>query len=154
VVRSRLKSKGRSEHKRFVGLPYECVIHENYIALSPYAVKLLIDLYMQYNSRNNGDFSAPWSMMKARGWRSPGTLSRAIKELLFYGWIIRSRVGGLNKCSLYAVTFQAIDECNDKKGNSKLDIAPTTTSPGNWKEIKNASPNAYQCSPNTYQSCK
>jgi len=137
MTNSYSKNKGRSEHKRFVGLPYQCVIHENYISLSPHAVKLLIDLYMQYNSRNNGDFSAPWSQMKKRGWRSPSTLSRAIKELLNYGWIIRSRVGGLNKCSLYAVTFQAIDECNDKKGNSKLDIVPTTTSPGNWKDNEN-----------------
>jgi hypothetical protein len=97
---------------------------------------------MQYNSRNNGDFSAPWSQMKKRGWRSPGTLNRAIKELIYYGWIIRSRVGGLNKCSLYAVTFQAIDDCNDRNGNSKLDIASTITSPGYWKElkIKNGSP--------------
>ena len=140
MARNVSKSKNRSTNKRFVGLPYECVIHENYIALSSHAVKLLIDIYLQYNGRNNGDLSAPWSLMKARGWRSPGTLNRAIKELLFYGWIIRSRVGGLNKCALYAVTFQAVDECNDKRGFNKLDIAETFKSPGHWKEIKSGSP--------------
>ena len=142
MARNVSKSKNRSTNKRFVGLPYECVIHENYTALSSHAVKLLIDIYLQYNGRNNGDLSAPWSLMKARGWRSPGTLNRAIKELLFYGWIIRSRVGGLNKCTLYAVTFQPIDECNHKNGASKLDISPTHKPSRYWAEIKSGSPHA------------
>jgi len=71
-------------------------------------------------------------MMKKRGWRSPTTLSRAKKELLERGWILVTRYGGQNLCTLYAVTFQAIDDC---KG--KLDCGATTCATGTWKEVKN-----------------
>jgi len=130
-TKKRWKVKGRRESGNFVMLPKACLMHDNYIALSPYAVKLLIDLYANYNGRNNGDFCCTWSLMKKRGWRSESTLNNARKELLYYGWIICSRQGGRNLPSLYAVTFQSIDEC---KG--KLDIRETATSPGNWKEPK------------------
>lgn len=114
-----------------MALPHACMNHANFIALSPYAVKFLIDLYANYNGSNNGDFCCTWSMMKKRGWKSEATLSKARKELLYYGWIICSRRGGRNIPSLYAVTFQSIDECN-----GKLDLKETTTAPGNWKETK------------------
>ena len=148
--RSRIRYRGRRESETFIMLPKSCLEHENYISLSPYAVKLLIDLYKNYNGRNNGDFCATWSMMKERGWRSESTLNKSLKELLHYGWIICSRQGGRHKASLYAVTFRSIDEC---KG--KLDIKETAVSPGYWKEkeklsfieqqrIKNASRNMMQ----------
>lgn len=112
-------------------IPHACLNHKNYLALSSFAVKLLIDLYANYNGHNNGDFCCTWSMMKKRGWKSEATLNKARKELLYYGWIICSRHGGRNRASLYAVTFQSIDDC---KG--KLDIKETVTAPGNWKELK------------------
>jgi len=147
---NRQRIKGRKECGNFVMLPKACLMHDNFIALSPYAVKLLIDLYANYNGFNNGDFCCTWSMMKVRGWRSESTLNNARKELLYYGWIICSRHGGRNKSSLYAVTFQSIDEC---KG--KLDEKETVTALGYWKEekylswneqkkIKNASRNVVQ----------
>jgi len=86
---------------------------------------------MQYNGFNNGDFCCTWSIMKKRRWRSQATLNKAKKELIYYGWIICSRHGGKNRCSLYAVTFKAIDEC---KG--KLEIPETVTAPGTWKNHK------------------
>lgn len=125
---NRLRAKGRRESGKFISLPHACLIHKNFIALSGYAIKLLIDLYMNYNGFNNGDFCCTWSMMKERGWRSESTLNKALKELLYYGWIVCSRQGGRNKASLYAVTFQAIDEC---KG--KLDCSETRTALGYWK---------------------
>jgi len=68
--------------------------------------------------------------MQKRGWHSKGTLDRALKELKAKGWIIVSRMGGRNMCSLYALTFQAIDEC---KG--KLDIYPSNVASGDWKKL-------------------
>ena len=115
----------------FVALPHACLRHKNFTVLGAYAVKLLIDLYANYNGTNNGDFCCTWSMMKKRGWRSESTLNNARKELLYYGWIICSRQGGRNMASLYAVTFQSIDEC---KG--KLDVKETVTALGYWKEQK------------------
>ena len=123
------KAKGRREHGRFHMLPHACLIHENFIRLSPKAVKLLIDLCVQYNGRNNGDLCAAFTMMKKRGWRSKETLNKAINELVHYGWIMVTRRGGLNKTpNLFAVTFRPIDECD-----GKLDIPPTHTAPATWK---------------------
>jgi len=130
MTRSREKIKGRSEKISFAGLPKRCMSHENYINLSAYSRSLLIEFCYLYNGYNNGDLSAAFSVLKKRGWKSKGTLSRAIKELLEFRWIIKSRQGGKNRCSLYALTFHAIDEC---KG--KLDIPSTNVAPGDWKEI-------------------
>jgi len=125
---SRLKQKGRRESGRFAGIPVACMNHENFISLSMPARGLLLELCKQYNGFNNGDLCASFSIMKKRGFRSKGTLNRVLKELKYRGWIQISRLGGQNKCSLYALTFHAIDDC---KG--KLDISATTTAPAIWK---------------------
>lgn len=125
----RIKVKGRRASGRFVGIPYQCVIHDNYISLSVNARSLLLEFCFQYNGYNNGDLSASFKTMQERGWCSKGTLARALKELREKGWIIISRFGGRNRCHLYALTFKSIDECN-----GKLDISSTTTPPGNWKK--------------------
>ena len=110
---------------------FQCVIRSKaYTSLSAHAVKLLYDLLAQYNGNNNGDLSAPFSTMsRDRNWRSKGTLNRAIKELLEAELIEVSRQGGRHKCSLYAVTFYAVDEC---KG--KLDIKSTLSPKSSWRK--------------------
>ncbi|WP_189524737.1 hypothetical protein [Methylophilus medardicus] len=109
---------------------YHCVLRSQvYANLSAHAVKLLNDLLSQYYGSNNGDFCATYSMMQKRGWKSKGTLSRAIKELVETGFIEVSRQGGRHLCSLYAVTFYAVDEC---KG--KLDISPTSSPKSLWRK--------------------
>jgi len=127
---SRLKVKGRREKHQFVGIPKVCMQHLNYIELSMPAKVLLWELCYQYNGYNNGDLCAAFSILKGRGWRSKGTLGRAIKELKERQWIIVARQGGRNQCSLYALTFQAIDEC---KG--KLDIYPSNVASSDWKKL-------------------
>ena len=130
MARSYAKAKGRSEGGRFVQLPHRCLEHENFTRLTPKAIKLFIDLLLQYNGRNNGDLTTAFTIMKKRGWKSKETLRLAIDELLHFGWIILTRIGGLNRNpNLYALTIHAIDEC---KG--KLDVKPTVTAPGNWKQ--------------------
>lgn len=109
---------------------YYCVIRsQTYGNLSAYAVKLVNDLLSQYFGSNNGDLSAAYSLMKKRGWKSKGTLNRAIKELLETGIIEVSRQGGRHKCSLYALTFYAVDDC---KG--KLDIQATSAPKSLWRK--------------------
>jgi len=132
---NRIKAKGRRETKRFVGIPLVCMQHLNYIELRMPAKVLLWEFCYQYNGFNNGDLCATFSMMQKRGWRSKGTLDRALKELKAKGWIVISRMGSRNKPTLYALTFQAIDEC---KG--KLDIDATIISLGFWKEKLNSAP--------------
>jgi hypothetical protein len=130
MARSKSKDyQDRGETGGYVAL-YHCVIRsQSYGNLSAYAVKLLNDLLSQYYGTNNGDLSAPFSTMQKRGWKSKGTLNRAIKELLVSGFIETSRQGGRHKCSLYAVTFYAVDEC---KG--KLDIKATSKPKSLWRK--------------------
>ena len=132
---SRLKQKGRREQGQFVGIPKECMINSNYYEMSMPAKILLHEFCFQYNGYNNGDLCAAFSGMKKRGWRSKGTLDKAIKELKARGWIQVSRQGGRNQCSLYALTFQSVDDC---KG--KLDISPTNVASGDWKKLISVPP--------------
>jgi len=128
MARNRLRTKGRSESGRFAGIPLACMDHENYISLSMPGKVLLMEFCRQYNGYNNGDLTASFSLMNKRGFRSKGTLNRAIKELKKQDWILVSRIGGRHQCNLYALTFHAVNDC---KG--KLDIQPTITAPGTWK---------------------
>ncbi|MEO6117848.1 MAG: hypothetical protein ABIP37_02120 [Methylotenera sp.] len=109
---------------------YYCVLRSKvYANLSSHAVKLLNDLLCQYRGTNNGDLSAPFStMQRDRGWKSKGTLARAIKELIESGLIEVSRQGGRHKCSLFAVTFYAVDECG-----GKLEIKSTSKPKSLWR---------------------
>ena len=127
--RSRLKSKGRRTCSSFVAMPHDCLNHDNFIKLSPYALKLLMDIAAQYKGFNNGDFCITWTMMRERGWRSRDTLERSCKELLHYGWIAQTRQGGRNMASLYCITWQPIDDC---KG--KLDFKPPAAALGYWRK--------------------
>ena len=120
--------------------------HENYIRLSSHAKVLLWEICYQYNGYNNGDLCAVFSVMQKRGFRSKGTLDRAIKELLEKGWISITRVGGRHRCTLYALTFQAIDECR-----GKLDVPATNVASRDWNKIDIATPNEDQSAPNADQ---
>src|SRR5665647_1169988 len=102
LIRKTKFNRDRVESGGYVALSHCVIRSQAYGNLSAYAVKLLNDLLSQYNGSNNGDLSAPYSTMKQqRGWKSKGTLSRAIKELRGAGFIETSRQGGRNKCSLF-----------------------------------------------------
>jgi hypothetical protein len=129
MASKREKIKGRRESGQFLNIPTQIPLSNQYANLGAWSVKLLIDLYTQYNGHNNGDLCAAFSMMQKRGWRSKGTLSNALTELTNAGFILKTRQGGKHKASLYAVTFRGIDEC---KG--KLDINPMPVPPNTWNK--------------------
>lgn len=104
------------------------IIHSKFTALSGNAVKVLIALMAQYNGFNNGNFSAPLNQAEQMFGVSKPTLKKSLDELLDGGFILASRQGGKNRCSLYAVTCWAIDECS-----VKLDIQPTKRPLDLWK---------------------
>ncbi len=124
----RRRNLGRQTTAPFLRLPLDLLEHESFRTLTPRATKLLVDVAAQYNGHNNGDLCAPLSLMRKRGWRSSDQLFKARKELQDRGLILTSRQGGLNKCSLFALTWFQIDEC---KG--KLDIKSTATAPHHWR---------------------
>ncbi|WNB76773.1 hypothetical protein [Methylomonas koyamae] len=96
--------------------------------LSHKAAHLLDNLTAQYNGKNNGDLSAAPKIMELFGWKSRGSIDESLTELLAFGFIEQTRQGGRNQCSLYAITWQPIDECG-----GKLDVKPTIVASNLWK---------------------
>jgi hypothetical protein len=110
----RERMKGRKTRGSFCAFPHAYFTSDQFAKLSPIAVKLLVDLFMQYKGTNNGDLCATWSLMRRRGWTSKSQLAQALKELQETGWIVRTRLGYINRAALYAVTFEGINECGGK----------------------------------------
>lgn len=129
------EGRDKRERGRFLALPYAVLTSRAYLSLSPHAVKLLIDLGVQYNGRNNGDLGVAWRLMSLRGWRSEETLAKAKRELLHTQLIVETRKGWRpNRASLYALTFFALDYCD-----GKLDIASAGFPYGAWKLMERLS---------------
>ncbi|MDQ2075767.1 hypothetical protein [Marinimicrobium sp. ABcell2] len=126
----RQRLKGRRGKGGFVGVPHVVLDSEDYRELSGTTAKVLMMLCRQYNGHNNGDLSAPFSFAKQWGIKSQSTLAKALRELQAADLILRSRDPRRDRdnphgqCSLYAVTWENIDECN-----GKMDISPTVTAP-------------------------
>ncbi|MFY8349229.1 hypothetical protein AAEU29_01630 [Pseudoalteromonas sp. SSM20] len=110
-----------------VVLPNVVLESKRYCTLNPQSKVILNYIASQYNGYNNGDLCATLSVFKKYNFTSNDTISRSLKQLENNGLIFKTRVGGKdwrtggNLPSLYAITWQPIDEC---KG--KLDVDPTT----------------------------
>ncbi len=114
------EAKDKRDGGAFVTLPLAVLQSRAFIAASPYARMLLIDLALQYRGDNNGDLCAAWKLMQPRGWRSEATLQKAKRELQALELIVETRKGARpNKASLYAVTWCALDPCG-----GKLEMSP------------------------------
>ncbi|MBL4680388.1 MAG: hypothetical protein JKY88_06655 [Pseudomonadales bacterium] len=125
----RAQSKNKSiTYKGFKHTPHVVWSHSDYSTLSCRALKLLDDLHGQYNGKNNGDLCCAMSIMKHRGWNSNDQLTKSKAELIDKKLIIQTKQGGRNYGpSLYAITWQPINECE-----GKLDIQSTTRAPRKW----------------------
>ena len=75
------RSKTKWPKDRFIQIPHPILKSIAYTNCGAWARTLLIELMLQFNGKNNGDLSAPYSLMKTRGFNSSGTLSKASKEL-------------------------------------------------------------------------
>jgi hypothetical protein len=126
----RTRFTGRVRGPPFVQIYFRITDSVEFGELSGNACKLLLEIARQYRPGRNGDISVPWSLLKCRGWRSQGTVADSKRELLERGWIIETRKGGKNKCSLYAITYYPIDE------SDKHLERPTTVAPDLWKKHK------------------
>ena len=121
--------KKRMSKGQFMRLPYEVIDSLDYLSLQPSSKQLLIDIFRQHNGRNNGDLSASFKLMQARGWTSKSTLKRALDGLLESGLIIKTREGWFqgqhsSRCALYAVTWLGINECPGKDLDVKANPRP------------------------------
>jgi hypothetical protein len=113
----------------FLLLHHHMLRHKSFGSLSANAAKLFIEVAIEYNGKNNGDLSATFNTLKMRGFKSKGTLDRALKELMNKGFIQKTRQGGKNKCCLYGLTVFKLDECD-----GKMDVSPTKVASMLWKK--------------------
>lgn len=109
------KAKGRENSKKadlkksingnsFTALRHDLINSAEFIALSVSAKVVLIVLLAKYNGFNNGDLSAPQNKAKEIFGLSSRTLKLALDELVEKNFLIITRQGGKNQCSLYALT--------------------------------------------------
>ena len=112
------RSKKTEKVEQFLKLNHPLLDSHAFLALSPFAVKLFLDLLRKYNGYNNGNINATFQSLKTRGWSSPTTLACAIRQLEAAGFIAKTRktIGvhqGSKICNLYRFTH--IDCLVDKK---------------------------------------
>jgi len=110
------RGKGRKAPDKiqglFVPLRHDVLKSLGYRALGHPARNLLVDIAMQYipgRSRNNGALVACEKYLKPLGWRSKAVIGTALRELLECGLLIKTRQGGINRTSLYALAFHNLD---------------------------------------------
>ncbi len=148
------RSKGRKSKGAwsFVQLPHALLSSTAVTGLSGRAAKALLFLCAQFKGSNNGDLQCAWKLAQAASWNSRAGLQLALAELTERGLIIRTRQGGRNRCSLYALAWFPID------ANPKLDHPwqiGTRTAANQWRQDgENCSPPVGQRSPPVGQSAK
>lgn len=93
-------------------IPHYVLNSVAYKTLSGSAVRLLIDIAMQYNNVNNGKLLASFRhMSEKRGWASKGTLNKAIGELLERHLVVKTVQGQMpNKANWFAIGWCALDD--------------------------------------------
>lgn len=110
-------------------VPYTLLRHPNFTRLSPFAMKLLMDLARQYTGFNNGYLCTSWKLLRHQGWKSENTLRAAMRELEHYRLIERTQQGGKNLANLHALTWRRID----RRDHQPLAIGPTQNPNNLWK---------------------
>ena len=127
----RASATSKNGKDNYLNLSHPLLRSDAYKSLDGWGAKLLIDIAGQFTGNNNGDLCAAWSVLQAKGWKSKGTLHRALNALLKAGLIEQTRQGGRNRCSLFAVTWRSIDECK-----RKLDVSSTKAPSARYLQLE------------------
>ena len=134
---SRSRATGKGKDHSFVQFPHYMLDSPAFLGLKPRAVKALMYLAKQYRGSNNGDLQATIKLACKAGWRSGKNLQASLRELQDTGFIVMTRQGGRNRCSLFALAWFPIDHCD-----GKLDVSATRVAPNDWRW-----PNGENCTP-------
>lgn len=81
-------------------------------------------LFSQYKGRNNGDFSIAPAICDKYG-ISRTTARKGVAELAYLGLIVETRQGGLNKPSLFGLTWLGLDEEYSFKFDDGIEASAT-----------------------------
>lgn len=107
---TKARYKGSKYTEPFVGIVRSVFESPAFVALSPHACKLLLELAGQYRGDNNGNMTVAWSILSKRGWRSKTTLWRCKAELIEAGFVHVTRKGYRpSTCELLALTWFPLD---------------------------------------------
>jgi len=110
MAAGRARYKGSKYTEPFVGIVRSVFESPAFVALSPHACKLLLELVGQYRGDNNGNLTVAWSVVSKRGWRSRTTLWRCKTELIEAGFVYVTRKGHMpSTCELLALTWFPLD---------------------------------------------
>lgn len=135
-------------HENFTMIPIDCLTHAP-LLLSPHALRIFMILVSKLRGKktkkngathintNNGDLSITHKELEEHGiYTSKSTLVKMLNELIDKGFIIKTRQGGKNLCSLYAVTFQVIGDIRENGSiTRKIGHAPTLYPSNEWRQI-------------------
>jgi len=103
---------GKLDIGRFTPLPHNVIHSVEYRGLGYAARSLLFDMAAQYNRSNNGKLVCCMKYLKPLGWTSNDTITRALKELLASGLLIKTRQGMMppySKAAWFAIGWFSLD---------------------------------------------
>ncbi len=114
----------KTKKGRFIGIPYHVAISEQFAKLRAPEAKLLLDLLIQYNGKNNGMLSPCHSLMKKRHW-AKSSLFRAYSSLVHLGFLVVTRQGMKirGRPTLVAITWNGIDEPFDVDYDTEIKVS-------------------------------
>jgi hypothetical protein len=127
----RKRTDNRKNRGQFAGIPLRVIDSAAFKSLGGNSVKLLMILARHYNSYNNGDLAITHAIMKE--WLNKNTMYSARDELYKKGFIIVNAYGGRSGAgrklaSLYAITWQPVDDLKAKNGEIRYAHYSTTRS--------------------------
>lgn len=110
-----MKKKHQLKKERFVMIYHRILQSPSFTELGYSARALYLDMRMLLNGTNNGNISATLGTLRHRGWCSPTTLAKNLRELEAVGLIAKTRrtVGvenGSKLCNLYRFTDEPCHE--------------------------------------------
>lgn len=92
------KRRYSKKSQSFAMIPRKVLHDEEWKRFTSSAKLFYIYLKGKYNGNNNGHVRLYYSELKdIKGLASPGTISKASKELQDAGWISRTQLGGLHR---------------------------------------------------------
>jgi hypothetical protein len=77
----------------FAAIPRDILLLPEYHQLRSSAIKLMLDLLLQYTGKNNGRLCSSFQVMQRSGWTSKETLSHAKAALLETSFTVLTRKG-------------------------------------------------------------
>lgn len=127
------RSKGRRENRPFKQLYTDMIKSKAFRQLNGNELKVLLFFIGEYNGSNNGNLMLVQNKSFDDLNISKPTTNTALKSLIRKGFILKSKQGGQNQPTLYALTCYPIDECLNKNGLSVHDLKPTSTASNEWR---------------------